>query len=86
MRPVTGDLLLLKDVDTGLTVRGGQVLDTRGDEARPVYVVRWSDTGEVEMYIADETAYIHHVERAGVDEFSLATGFGSTPPEGSHEA
>jgi hypothetical protein len=83
MRPVPGDLLILKDVKTGVPLRDGLVLDVRGDDPTPSYIVRWSDTGNVEMYLADESAFIHHVERAGIDEFSLATGFSSAPPEGS---
>ena len=82
MRPISGDLLILKDVTTGASVRDGQVLDVRGDDPAPIYLVRWSDTGNVEMYIADESAYVRHFERAGVEEFSLATGFASVPPEG----
>jgi len=81
MRPVPGDLLILKDVKTGEPLRDGRVLDVRGDEPMPNYIVRWSDTGNVEMYFADESAFIHHVERAGVHEFSLATGFASVPTE-----
>lgn len=83
MRPVPGDLLILKDVKTGARLRDGQVLDVRGDDPMPSYIVRWSDTGNVELYFADERAFIHHVEHAGIDEFSLATGFASAPPEGS---
>ena len=80
MRPIPGDLLIIKDAETGTTVRDGQVLDIRGDDPTPVYVVQWSDTGNVEMYIADECAYVRHFEREGVDEFSLATGFATAPP------
>jgi hypothetical protein len=83
MRPVSGDLLILKDVKTGESLRDGQVLDVRGDEPMPNYIIRWSDTGNVELYLADEGAFIHHVERAGVDEFSLATGFASSAQEDS---
>jgi hypothetical protein len=79
MRPVTGDQLLLKDAKTGITMRDGQILDIRGDDATPSYIVRWSDTGDVEMYLADESAFIHHFKGAGVDEFSLATGFATSP-------
>ena len=82
MRPISGDLVILKDATTGAPVRDGQVLDVRGDDARPVYLVRWSDTGNVEMYIADESAVVHHFESALVEEFSLATGLASAPPEG----
>jgi Domain of unknown function (DUF1918) len=83
MQPIPGDLLILKDVETGARVRDGQVVDIRGDDPTPIYLIRWSDTGNVEMYIADESAFIHHFERQGVDEFSLATGFASTLPEDS---
>ena len=80
MRPVSGDLLILKDVETGATVREGRILDVRGDEPEPSYIIQWSDTGDVEMYIADERAFVHHFERDDVVEFSLATGFESTQP------
>jgi hypothetical protein len=83
MRPVPGDLLILKDAKTGAILRDGQILDVRGDDPMPSYIVRWSDSGNVEMYVADESAFVHHFERAGIDEFSLATGFASAPPGGS---
>ena len=83
MRPMPGDLLILKDTQSGARLRDGRVIDVRGDDPAPIYVVQWSDSGDVEMYIADESAFIHHFERAGVDEFSLATGFSSTPPKDS---
>ena len=81
MRAVTGDLLLLKDLKTGALVRDGRILDVRGDELSPSYLVRWSDTGDVELYIADESSYIHHFESGGSEEFSLATGFATAPSE-----
>ncbi len=81
MRPISGDVLILKDPATGALVRDGLILDVRGDDRTPIYLIRCSDTGNVEMYIADESAFVHHFERAGVEEFSLATGFASEPPE-----
>lgn len=80
MRPISGDLLILKDAATGALVRDGQILDVRGDDPTPIYLIQWSDTGNVEMYLADEGAFVHHFVRGGVEEFSLATGFASAPP------
>ena len=85
MRAVTGDLPVLKNVETGAPVRDGRVLDVRGDERSPIYLVRWSDTGDVELYLADECSDIHHFEGGGSEEFSLATGFTTEPPEDSKD-
>jgi hypothetical protein len=85
MRPVSGDLLILRDAETGVTVRDGRILDVRGDEPMPSYVIQWSDTGDVEMYLADERAFVHHFERTGPVEFSLATGFASRQDEDARE-
>ena len=41
----TGDWLLVRARTDSLRPRRGQILEVRGQQGRPPYLVRWADTG-----------------------------------------
>ena len=42
--------------------RDGEILEVRGAEGAPPYLVRWSDTGHEGLYFPGPDAVIHHSE------------------------
>jgi hypothetical protein len=42
--------------------RDGEILEVRGAEGAPPYLVRWSDTGHEGLYVPGPDAVIHHAE------------------------
>ena len=46
MRAAVGDRITVPGLHVGDTVRSGEVVEVRGPEGGPPYVVRWSDGHE----------------------------------------
>jgi len=41
-------------------VREGEILEVRGADGAPPYLVRWADTGHEGLYFPESDALIHH--------------------------
>ncbi|WP_448072574.1 DUF1918 domain-containing protein [Georgenia yuyongxinii] len=50
MRAQRGDHIVLAGGRVGETVRDGEILEVRGEDGRPPYLVRWSDGREVLLF------------------------------------
>ena len=55
-----GDRLVIKGHHVGQPDRDGEVLEVRGTEGGPPYVVRWSDTGRTTTFFPGSDAQLHH--------------------------
>lgn len=40
--------------------RDGEILEVRGTDGTPPYLVRWSDTGHEALFFPESDAVIHH--------------------------
>lgn len=66
MRAAKGDRLVVHSRTVGGKVREGEVLEVRGPDGSPPYVVRWEDTGqEAFVYPGSDTTVRRADEAAG---------------------
>ncbi len=65
MHAVVGDRLVVRAPHVGEPNRDGEVLEVRGPDGSPPYVVRWSDTGHEGLYFPESDTVVHHDEPAG---------------------
>jgi hypothetical protein len=65
MRAHPGDQIVIRGHVVGEHVRKGEVLEARGDDDGPPYVVRWDDNGHETLFFPGSDAYIEHLEGAG---------------------
>jgi hypothetical protein len=63
MRAAVGDRLVIKSHHVGERDRDAEILDVRGDDGGPPYVVRWSDDGHEGLFSPGADAVVEH--RAG---------------------
>lgn len=65
MRAQVGDRIVIKSHRVGEHERDGEVLEVRGDNGAPPYLVRWSDSGHTVLVFPGPDAVIqHHYEQA----------------------
>lgn len=50
MKAHVGDRIIIAPLATGGTVRDGEIIETRGPDGAPPYLVRWSDDGHEGLY------------------------------------
>ena len=63
MRAAAGDRIIVRSVHVGEPDRDAEVLEVRGTDGGPPYLVRWSDSGhEGLLYPGPETVVHHHEE------------------------
>ena len=62
MRGQVGDRISVRATHVGERVRDGQIMEVRGPDGSPPYVVEWSETGHRGLYYPDTDAVIHHGE------------------------
>jgi hypothetical protein len=62
MRGQVGDRISVRATHVGERVRDGQIMEVRGPDGSPPYVVEWSETGRSGLYYPDTDAVIHHGE------------------------
>lgn len=67
MRAAVGDRMIIKGHRVGEHDRDGEVLEVRGADGGPPYVVRWGDTGHETLFFPGSDAVIQHFEHAGGD-------------------
>jgi hypothetical protein len=61
MIATTGDRLVVQSQHLDGPVRDGEILEVRGENGAPPYVVRWSDTGHEALVYPGPDAYVDHV-------------------------
>ena len=64
MRAAVGDRIIIKGHRVGEHDRDGEVLEVRGADGGPPFVVRWGDTGHETLFFPGSDAVIQHFEHA----------------------
>jgi hypothetical protein len=64
MRASPGDRLVIKGHYTGDRQRDGEILEVRGEEGAPPYIVRWEDDGHVSEFFPGSDASVEHFPRS----------------------
>lgn len=64
MHATTGDRIIVRAAHVDEPNRDGEVLEVRGADGAPPYLVRWSDTGHEGLYYPGPDTVIHHDEPA----------------------
>jgi len=65
MRAKVGDRLIIKGHHVGEPTRDAEILEVRGPQGSPPWVVRWSDTGTEGLFFPGSDAQVQHFEPAG---------------------
>lgn len=60
MRATPGDRLVVRSLHIDGPVRDGEILEVRGADGEPPYLVRWSDTGHETLVFPGPDAYVQH--------------------------
>lgn len=60
-----GDRIIVHGVHVDEANRDGEILEVRGSDGTPPYVVRWSDNGHEGLFFPGADALIHHHDSAG---------------------
>lgn len=60
MHATVGDRLIVHGTHVDDVTRDGEILEVRGKDGTPPYVVRWSDTGHEAFVFPGPDATIHH--------------------------
>ncbi|MCW2770098.1 MAG: putative signal-transduction protein with domain [Aeromicrobium sp.] len=58
---VVGDRLIVHSTHVGEAVREAEILEARGEDGGPPFVVRWSDTGHEGVIFPGPDAEVQHV-------------------------
>lgn len=62
MYAAAGDRLIVRSLHVGEPDRDGEVLEVRGRDGAPPYLVRWSDTGHEGLFYPGPDTIVHHSE------------------------
>ena len=65
MQAQTGDRIIIKPHRAGQPVRDCEVLEVRGPNGLPPYVVRWEDDGHEGFFFPGSDAVVQHLHREG---------------------
>jgi len=60
MHATAGDRIIVHGPKVDSPDRDGEVVEVRGADGAPPYVVRWSDSGHEGLYFPGPDAVIHH--------------------------
>ena len=60
MQAKTGDHLVIMGAHLGNGRRDGEILEVRGRDGAPPYIVRWADTGHETMFFPGTDAVVEH--------------------------
>jgi iron-sulfur cluster repair protein YtfE (RIC family) len=61
MRAIAGDRLVIKGHRVGEHDNDAEILEVRGPDGGPPYVVRWSDTGHETLFFPGSDAFVQHL-------------------------
>ena len=59
-----GDRIVIRGRHTGQPERACQVLEVRGEEGGPPYLVRWDDSGHETLFFPGTDATVEHTGRS----------------------
>ena len=62
MRAAIGDRILIKGHHVGEPDHDAEVLEVRGTDGSPPYLVRWGDTGREALLFPGTDAFVQHFE------------------------
>jgi hypothetical protein len=65
MQATKGDRMVVEGRRQGEPVRDGEILEARGPDGGPPYVVRWSDDGHETLFFPGADAHVQHFEHSG---------------------
>lgn len=64
MRASVGDRIIVKATHVDEPNRDGEILEVHGEDGKPPYLVRWSDSGHEALLFPGPDAEIHHDAQA----------------------
>jgi hypothetical protein len=62
MYAAVGDRVVVHGTHVGDHVRDGEILEVRGKDGEPPYLVRWSDTGHESLLYPGSDATVDHFQ------------------------
>jgi hypothetical protein len=62
MQASVGDRIIIKGHRVGEPTRDCQVLEVRGEDGGPPYVVQWDDSGTTSLFFPGTDATVQHFE------------------------
>lgn len=62
MQAAKGDRIVIRGHRVGESDRDAEVLDVRGVDGGPPYIVRWGDSGHETLFFPGSDAVVHHFE------------------------
>lgn len=65
MRASVGDHIVIKGHQVGSADREGEILETRGTDGAPPYVVRWTDGREDLMFPSSDAVIVRSAATSG---------------------
>ena len=65
MQAHAGDRMVIKGHQVGEPDHDGEILEVRGTDGGPPYVVRWEDTGHETLFFPGPDAEVQHFEHLG---------------------
>jgi hypothetical protein len=68
MRAAVGDRIVIKGHHVGEPDRDAEILEVRGPDGGPPYLVRWSDDGHEGLFFPGSDAVVEHYPKAGEAE------------------
>ncbi len=60
MQAAVGDRIIVRATHVDEPSRDGEILEVRGADGTPPYLVRWSDTGHEGLFFPGPDTVIHH--------------------------
>ena len=61
MKARVGDRIVIRGHHVGEPIRDGELLEVRGADGGPRYIVRWEDTGHETLFFPGSDALIEHL-------------------------
>jgi hypothetical protein len=65
MHAQQGDRIVIRGHRVGEPNRDCEVLEARGDDGGPPYLVRWEDSGHESLFYPGSDAVVEHFDHAG---------------------
>jgi len=62
MQAKVGDTMVVTSHHVGVPERTGEIVEVRGSDGSPPYVVRWSDSGQEGLFFPGSDARVQHAE------------------------
>jgi hypothetical protein len=68
MRAAVGDRIIVRGHKVGEAERDGEILEVRGEDGGPPYVVRWSTDGHDSLFFPGSDALVQHFPAESEEE------------------